>query len=76
MALNLSLPRTRLLVRMVETEIGVKPMLADAEGNILPMQIRSSIEASHDGLTEVTITFGVDEDMVRVVPDRLSRDKE
>ncbi|HSH41352.1 MAG TPA: hypothetical protein VK973_04430 [Arenicellales bacterium] len=72
MALNLSVPQPRLLVRMVETPRGIKPMLADAEGNLLPMQIASSIEASADELTTVTVTFAVDEDRVRMVPDRMS----
>lgn len=75
MALNLGIPRTRLLVRMVEMAGGVKPVLADADGVPLPMQRRSCVEASYDDVTEVTVTFAVDGELIRMLPDRMTVEK-
>lgn len=67
---HLSLPQTQLLVRMTRDYQGqVVPQLADAAGVPLPMQRKVSMAYTHDGLAEVTVTFGVDGDQIRLLPD-------
>jgi len=71
MALNLSVPRTRLLVRTMTDGRGrTVPTLADADGAPLPMQRRVQLDYDAEGNAEITVTFFIDGDYIRQVPDR------
>jgi hypothetical protein len=71
MSLHLSMPRPRLLVRMIADDTGrTVPLLTDADGVPMPMQRRVSLAYDHEGRAEVTVTFAVDGDDIQLVPDR------
>ena len=72
MALNLSLPKTQLLVRTMPDGQGrVVPLVTDTNGVPLPMQRRVSLNYDHEGLAEVTVTFAVDGEDVQLLADHL-----